>query len=182
MDINFINITPLIAGTKWEWTETISGYPASEYTLALIIRNGAEAAKTFNSQNVDGVHTFSISSSSTNTLSLGDYKVQMVAMDSEGNVDLIFSGTKRIEVLLSTSGDARSYNEKLLAAIRDVISSRATREQSEMLFESVDGTKQLKFMTMQELLDAEDRIESRVIREQRAQAGLSGTPQILEEY
>ena len=168
----------LYAGASWEWTESLSEYPASDgWTLTLYLKHKTDPATTILSTADGDNFKFSLTADETKAFAKTDYLYQFVAVNS-GEVDIVEEGEVQIGVLLNAADDTRSDNEIILDAIIAALKGRATREQEEIEF----AGRKIKYLSLEELIEAKKYFESEVKKELRVKLGKSGTPRILEKY
>lgn len=170
--------TKLYAGATWNFTESMSDYPASEgWTLNIIIKHKTDAAATLTSTPDSDDFAFSISSTTTADFIKRDYKYQVIASKS-GEVELYEEGDVVIYPLLSATGDYRTDNEIMLDAIIATMKGIATREQRSLKF----ADREFEYLTLDELIKAKKYYEAEVRKERNIASGKKAIPRILERY
>lgn len=150
------------AGDTVKWENTFSGYPASAgWAVVYSLRNSTQQIDITATANGDA---FSVSVPSTTTESwvAGDYVWSAFASKS-GERYTVGSGRIKIRPNLGVSSpvDARTYNEKMLDAIRASLQGTATSQVQEYTI----GNRSIKYMTKTELRDWEQTFAARVAKE-----------------
>lgn len=174
--MNFTDLK-LYAGATWNWTESLDEYPASEYDLVLYLKNGTNAAVPLSASQDGDDFEFDLTANTTNQFTKKKYTYQFV-VSKAGEVDIIETGEVYIYAILNLASDLRTHEEIVLDAIKSLIESRATKEQSEISF----GDKTLEYLTPQELEYWKSVYERKVEQIKRQRAGKTGTPRILESF
>ena len=102
----------LLSGMLWKWTEIIPDYPATKFTLIIIIKKGIEQPYTLTGVANGDDFDFDLTVLQTLGFGYGDYSFQAIVTEiSTSKPKIIGSGIKIIFPLLSTSGDTRTYWE-----------------------------------------------------------------------
>lgn len=115
----------LYAGDTWNWTESLSGYPASDYTLKIYLQHRDEAVIELTGVADGDDHEFTYESDSD--LSGGDYIYRAKAIDGDDNVTTIESGTVTVKADLAASTDSRNHYQKVIDAVEAIIEGRASK-------------------------------------------------------
>ncbi|WP_294344705.1 hypothetical protein [Prosthecochloris sp.] len=164
----------LIAGDSWEWKISLSDYPAPTWTLSYyLVKSGTNLITLTGSQyGSSDDHHIDIAKETTDDFTDGTYSFQAVVTDGSDR-KAVETGTIVIEpdfAQQSSGYDDRSFAKKSLDAIEAVIANRASQAQQEY---QIAG-RALKFMTMEELLSARDRLRAEYLAEERMKNGKSG--------
>lgn len=160
----------LTAGDSVEWTVNLPDYPAPTWTLKYyLVKTGKQIVITGSQYGSTEEHHIDIAKATTANWPAGAYSYQAF-MDDGTDRKRLESGTIVIEPDFAQQGsgyDDRSFAKKSLDAIEAVIENRASQAQQEY---QIAG-RALKFMTMDELLNARDRFRAEVRAEERRKAG-----------
>jgi hypothetical protein len=161
----------LVAGDTWTWSLNDLGYDLTVYTITYSLRGlGGQLDLT---QQSDGAGGYKLEGASVDTtaLSAGVYAWGLYATKAGKRTELA-RGTVEILQDLTTAGnavDGRSFNKRMLDAIRAVLENRATRVESEYQV----GGRMLKLLSMQQLIDAEAYYRQQYRTEQRKAGQIS---------
>lgn len=160
----------LTAGDSAEWTISLPDYPAPAWTLTYyLVKDGKQIVITGTQYGSTEEHHISVDAATTAAWQPGTYSYQAKASNGTDRKDA-GSGTVVIEPDFAQQGsgyDDRSFAKKSLDAIEAVIERRASQSQQEY---QIAG-RALKFMTMEELLNARDRFRAEVRAGERRKAG-----------
>lgn len=160
----------LTAGDSAEWTISLPDYPAPTWTLKYyLVKDGKQIVITGTQYGSTEEHHISVDAATTAAWQPGTYSYQAKASNGTDRKDA-GSGTVVIEPDFAQQGsgyDDRSFAKKSLDAIEAVIERRASKSQQEY---QIAG-RALKFMTMEELLNARDRFRAEVRNQERKKAG-----------
>ncbi len=162
----------LTAGDSVEWTISLPDYPAPTWTLTYyLVKTGKQIVITGSQYESSDDHHIEVAKAETTDWPAGTYSYQAVVDDGTDR-KRIESGSIVIEPDFAQQDDGyddRSFAKKSLDAIEAVIENRASQAQQEY---QIAG-RALKFMTMDELLNARDRFRAEVRAEERRKAGKS---------
>ncbi len=155
-------------GDVWEWSITLSNYPASDnWVLSYILKQAGSDAKTITaSVDTDGI-SHKIKVSDTTSYLPGKYKISICITSSDEERQTL--GITDIELLpdMSTVDDPRTYNEKCLDAIEQVLAGTASRDILEYTFKDAN----YKFRSTTELIRLRNYYEQEVNREKGIKSG-----------
>jgi len=131
----------LYAGAKWKWTESVSDYPATLYTLDVYLKYQAETTIKITATPSGSDHLLQKIASETTGLSEGDYKYQarFTEIADTSNVTLYEEGIVHIYPDLATVTDARTYWMQIVENLKDAYKRLSTREMKEVT--TYDGTR-----------------------------------------
>jgi len=157
----------LYAGDKLEFTESDSDYKASDgWTLKYKLINASTSITDITSTADGDDHKFSIPSTTSANWTVGKYRFVRYAEKGatyehldRGNVEV-----KPDFVALSTY-DFRSHALTTLEALEAAIERRATKEQMSIAIGVRGSSRQLQYLTMDELIRARNYYQSLVDRE-----------------
>jgi hypothetical protein len=148
-----LNITSQIlrAGDTWNWTETITGYPSSDYSLKIYLTNkDCSSPITIEAVTTDGTFALSMTAAATAVIAPGTYDVyyRLTALADESVITLpeVFN----IEVLpdYSAAGvDTRDYWTRIYENLKAAYERLSQQEVSEV---TVDG-KTWKYTQLNDL-------------------------------
>ena len=172
MAVTLATTTPktLTAGDTWEWTIALADYPSPAWTLTYyLVKSGTRIELTGAQYAATDDHHVDVAKTVTQGYTTGSYSYQAVVDDGTDR-KVVETGT--ITVLTdfqqqTTGYDDRSFARKSLEAIEAVIEGRASQAHQEY---QIAG-RALKFMTLDELLNARDRFQTEVREEERRKAG-----------
>ena len=147
----------LTAGDRWTWTDSLSDYPATLWTLTYYFRGPTSLAAAVGvASGTD--HVVTVAAATTAALKPGVY-------DWQARANLILTVTTiatvaigRLTVapnLAAAAVDYRSFNVRVTEALQATIENRATTDQLSM---SIAG-RSLSRMSWDELLGAYDRFK-----------------------
>ena len=171
-----ISSQKLYSGANWSWSESLPEYPASSYSLTLILKKGTASAITMQAAATD-VFTFTKSAVDTAKIPAGDYNYQVIAQ-KDGGVIVVESGIISLTALLSADGDPRGYWTRVYEIYKETYLRSAGQEVSEV---TIDG-KTAKYESREALEKAMEHAEYKARQEQREQAGKSSYQQILVSF
>lgn len=157
----------LYAGDKLEFTESESDYKASDgWTMKYKLINATTNITDFVSSADGDDHAFSISSAVSALWTVGKYRFVRYAekgADYE-HLDRGIVDVKPDIVALSTY-DFRSHALTTLEALEAAIERRATKEQMSIAIGVRGSSRQLQYLTMDELIRARNYYQTLVNRE-----------------
>lgn len=158
----------LFAGDKIEWTESVSSYlPSDGWTYKYVIINNAEKIELSSTPSGDS-HSFVLEPADTADWTKGTYIAQGYVEHTNGTYEIIGRVTVQIKENLITANtyDFRSHARKTLEAIEAAIERRASKEQLSISISSRGSSRQLQYMTMEELIKAKDYYQKLVSQEE----------------
>ena len=159
----------LFSGADWAFTESLSDYPATDYTLDIIIKKGTGSAVTLNGSADGDDFDFEKPADETAALGFGDFNYQAVATNIDtGKTSIIKSGVKAIHPLLTTSGDTRTYWEKIRDEAKEAYDKLAQLIAIEVNFKG----KVIKYAQRSELLSTINLAEQKIQEALDLQAGV----------
>jgi hypothetical protein len=173
--------TQLVAGDTWTWPVADVGYDLASWTVKYFLRGSGQ--KLDLTMEADGAGGFQLRAAATDTkkLTAGDYSWQLVVTNGTDRNEL---ARGMVEILgdVEASGqdfDGRSFNKRMLDAIRAVMQNRGTRIETEY---QVNG-RALKLLSHKELIEAEDHFVQRYKQEQIASGQIdAGSNQIRARF
>lgn len=127
----------LVAGLDWNWSESVSSYPASTHTLKYILKKGTNDPITLTSAADGEAHEFTIDDALTSTYESGYYIYTAYVMEIADNDALTVIGTGVIEIKkdLATVSDARTHALTMVDNLRATIISLSTKTMSDVTIE-----------------------------------------------
>ena len=162
--LSLITPSKITAGDSPEWLIALPDYPATDWMLHYSLVKSGKTITIDGAQYEGGItHYISIDSETSAEYTAGVYSYQAYVTQSEGETitakHVVERGT--IEILpdfsaLASGYDDRSFAKTCLDNIEAVIEGRASQAQQEY---TIAG-RQLKFMTLDELLNARNRFRS----------------------
>ena len=161
----------IFSGADGSWIDSFADYPASEYDLVVLLKNGTNAAVELTAApDEDDPDSFSISYTA-DQLQAGDceYQYKFTNKATE-KISVPYHGVVNVLALLSSSTDTRSEDKKVYD---ELIAARLRLAEREYVEVSVNG-KSTKFKSM-------DQIEKEINRYKR-KLGLLTTPQIINSF
>ncbi len=125
----------LYAGAKWSWTESIPGYPATSYSLKVLLKYQTNTTITINASASGEDFLCEKISSETSSLPNGDYAFQVFLTDlaDNENVKLYEEGIVHIYPNLATATDSRDYWMQVVENLRDAYKKLTSREMKEVI-------------------------------------------------
>jgi hypothetical protein len=161
----------LVAGDTWTWSLNDLGYDLTVYAITYSLRG--LGGKLDLSQQSDGAGGYKLEALNADTkeLSAGVYAWGLYATKAGKRTELA-RGTVEILPDLTADGDAvdgRSFNQRMLDAVRAVLENRATRVETEYQV----GGRALKLLSMQQLIDAEAYYRQQCRNEKRKAGQIS---------
>lgn len=155
--MNLIPSQDFFVGDLWAWTQTLSEYPADDYTLRFIFRNATVPSShiTFDSTADGSLHEINVLGTTTGTLTAGEYMVfvQLVTL-ATSEVRTVDQGKLTIHPnpsdLTSAPLDTRSKWEIAIEKLEAAIAGDSTAGVQEYAI----GGRQLKRMTTKDRLEA----------------------------
>ncbi len=155
--------TEFFAGDYVTWTKSLSDFPSSTYTLTYRLLALSGAAATTVSASASGTDfQIIIHSASSATFTPGDYSLIGFVSDGTERTQ-IYSGKLIVkpDPATATAFDGRTYLEKVLIKLEEVILSGVIRAPIEYSYGGVSS----KIMTLKDALDARDRIRAQMTQE-----------------
>lgn len=137
----------IYAGGTYYWIEQIDEYPASSYSLKIILRNGDRKIE-INGTSSGNNYEVSISNSQSASWIAGEYECVYYFYNSNEHKFISAGYVKILPNILTTSN--KLHEEIVLEAIEAAIERRATKEQ---LSYSING-RSLQYMSLEELIKA----------------------------
>jgi hypothetical protein len=128
--MNIANLA-LIAGSKWQWTESFTNFPAASYSARVVLKKDALEPVTIDAAASD-IFTFTKTSSETASLTPGRYFFQYIFNDGTDDIILReFSGMVDVQPNINlTASDMRSQDEKDLEYLRSQFTKLSQKEVS----------------------------------------------------
>lgn len=152
----------LYTGADWSWTESLSDYPATDYTLQIILKQGGTGTPVV----LDGAANgndfdFTKPGNKTLLLSVGEYYCQGIAKKiSDNKITVLDQQNIFLLRFISSTADHRTYWEKVLDAALTAYNSLVSREVTEVTYEG----RTLKYKDRAELkaiiADAKEEIKA----------------------
>lgn len=167
----------LFAGADWSFTESLSDYPASEYSLDIIIKKSVDDAVVLTGVADADDFNFSKTEEETTAIGFGDFKFQAKAVRKlDSKVFIIKSGTKTIHPLLSVFDDTRTYWEKIRDEAKECYDKLAQLTATEVNFKG----KVIKYAERGKLLEQINIAEIKIQEEIESQSGELTGPKIFK--
>lgn len=145
----------LTAGDRWTWTDSLSDYPATLWTLTYFFRGPTSLAAAVGVAS-GANHVVTVAAATTSALKPGSYDWQARAALIATPTTIATVAVGRITVapnLENAAVDYRSWNVRVTEALKATIEGRASTDQLSM---SIAG-RSLSRMSWKELLEAFDR-------------------------
>lgn len=122
------------AGATWKWTESLADYPASVWSLKMILKLPENNAVLIDAAATGDVHTFTYAAASSALLKSGNYYYQGVATHREsGEVVIVGEGMIVVNALLSAlNADPRGFWEGRVADLEAAYTVAAKNGWAEM--------------------------------------------------
>lgn len=159
----------LTAGDRWSWTDPLSDYPASLWTLTYYFRGPTPLAEVVGvASGAD--HVLTVAAVTTIALKPGVYDWQARAnlIATPTTIETVAVGRVTVAAnLANPSVDSRSFNVRVTEALQATIENRATTDQLSM---SIAG-RTISRMSWDELLKAYDRFSRLAASESGASPG-----------
>ena len=157
MDLNVP--AQLRAGDTWEWTSSLSDYPAPTWSLAFHLVNACEAPDAIAAVPSGSDHAVSVSASTTADIEPGRY--QWIARATSGTT-IKTVGEGWVDVLHNPADqqkfDPRSDARRLLDAVTATLQGRATMDQQAM---AING-RSISRIPLSELVQWRDSLRAEV--------------------
>lgn len=157
----------ITAGTTLAFTLALTAFPASDWSLALILR-GSQSIDLKSTP--DGrLHVFTVSATDTAAWAAGDYWYSLRASNGT-EVHEIDSGTLKVLpdlVGVGSDFDGRTHAERTLEAIEAVIEGRASKDQDSYRI----NNRELRRTSISQLLKLRDVYRNEVRRLKAARKG-----------
>jgi len=166
----------LYVGDTWDFTESISDYPASSYTVTCYLKYQTSATISIVGVADGDDHQFVKTAAATAAYTAGKYQYQFVAVDDGGVKTTTATGIITVYDALETATDSRGYWAKRLADLQTAYTNMAGREYTEI---EIAGRK-VKY-SRTELLSELSYAEYRAEREDRKLKG-QGTKKIKVKF
>lgn len=128
----------LIAGTKWNWSESISDYGADLYTLQIFLKKANGTLKTITTTPDGSSHQISASAAVTALYPFGSYTYHAVVYEiaTPGNVISIERGIVEILPDLAIETDPRTFAMKMVDKLQTALLALSDKMMSSI---SIDG-------------------------------------------
>ncbi len=164
------------AGSTLWWGVTYDDYPASTWTLTYTLRGPAKYSITATASGDN--HHVDVSATVTAGYLPGEYTLLGEVTDGT-NVYPLPEGTSRFTITedlaqSSSSYDARSWNEKMVDAIKAVLEGRASRVEENYEVSFAGHAQKLSLLSFPELNEALRFYEARVDAEKRRESVKKG--------
>lgn len=169
-------------GERIEWTKTVAGFPADEYTLSYRFRGqvgpGINVTATANGTS----HVAVITAEDSLKLSIGKYRWQAWATEiaDATNTFKLGDGTLDVHVgfVADQTGilDTRSTAKKIVDTLEAALINKASGDLLEYEIETPAGRRKMKYMSRKEQLDALKYWKTIVARELAAERMRNGGP------
>lgn len=147
----------LTAGDRWAWTDSLSDYPATLWTLTYYFRGPSPLeAAVATASGAD--HVIAVAASATAGLKQGayDWQARAALIATPTTIATVQVGRLTVAANLANAAvDHRSFNVRVTEALQATIEGRATTDQLSMSI----GGRSLSRMSWDELLSAYDRFK-----------------------
>lgn len=161
----------LYVGDSWSWTESLSDYPATSYSLQIVLKYRDNPPVILNGSADGDDFDFTYSAANSSKLPSGGYAYQVVATKtSDSTVTTIERGKISLLPNLKTSTDTRNHYEKVIDAIEAVIEQRATEAHQSI---SINGRNITKY-SHAELIAVKSKYEFMLKQEKRKEKMAQG--------
>lgn len=167
-------------GERLEWTKTIAGFPATEWTLVYRFRSSVGPGVDVTAAADGNSHVAVIDAAESAKLSVGRYRWQAWVIEIADSTNTFKLGDGVIDVRQGFAAgnvailDDRSSAKKIVDAIEAAMINTASREQLEYEIETPAGRRRVKFMSRKEQLDALKYWKGIVARELAAERVRNG--------
>jgi len=159
----------IFAGDSIHFTKTLNDYPASTWTLAYrLLKQAGGEAETLTATADGDDYDIEVAASATADYVPGEW--WMIGYVTSGTERVqIYSGklTIRPDPATVTSYDGRTYLERVLALLEEVIEKGVIRETIRYSYGGVTS----EVVSMKDAFDARDRIKAAVAQEAAAASG-----------
>lgn len=110
----------LVAGAKWNWTESLTEYPADEYYLKIDLKRQADATKTLTASADGNDFEFSVAAVTTAAYTAGYYAFHAYVVEIADATNIITVAVDVIEVKkdLSSVADGQTFALSMVEKIR----------------------------------------------------------------
>lgn len=160
----------MFIGDSLQWDKDLEDYPAGTWTLAYrLLPQSGSGAQTLTATASGTTHQIRKTSSDTSAYTAGDFWLVGYVTNGTDRFE-IFKGpfTIRENPATATSYDGRSYLQRILDLLEESIeANEAPRNVIRYSF----GGVTTEIRTLQEALDARDRIKSQIANEEAAKSG-----------
>lgn len=162
----------LVSGLDWNWSESVSGYPATTYTLKYVIKKGTNNPIELLSSADGSIHEFIIDDAETAAYAAGYYSYTAYVVEIADTDHIILVGTGVAEILkdLVSVSDARTHDLIMVENLRANILSLSTKTMSDV---SIEG----RSYTYQDI----DKLEA-LLRRYERRAGLLKRKRTLIQF
>ena len=157
----------LFAGDKLEFTESESDYKASDgWTMKYKLINSSTSITDLVSTADGDDHKFSITSAVSADWETGFYRFLRYAQ-KDSTYEHLDRGVVEVkpDIIALSTWDFRTHARKTLEAIEAAIERRATKEQMSIAIGVRGSSRQLQYLTMDELIKARNYYQNLVNRE-----------------
>lgn len=161
----------LYIGDYWTWTQALSNYPASAWTLTYTLgADGITGTKTITASADGDTHKVTVDAETTGDYTADKYTYYARVTDTDTGDEVYTVSAGVVEIVDPAQEDPRSYWTQIYEALRSAMTSRATTAQLE---KTVAGI-QIKHMSHKEMIEAMEHAEERVRQEDAALASAEG--------
>lgn len=150
----------LIVGDSWVWTESLSDYPASTWTLTFYFVNADDTFSVVASASDDD-YAISVTPATTAALTAGRYRWTARVTDGT-DVYTVEQGWSDVKADPTAAQDARSQARITLDAVEATLQGRATSDQLSM---SING-RSISRISISELRQWRDELKSQVLADE----------------
>ncbi|NJD22644.1 MAG: hypothetical protein FIA82_08250 [Melioribacter sp.] len=165
-----ISDTTLFAGAEWNWTDSFTDYPASEFDCVLYLKLGTNNTITLTPTKDGDDFIFTKPSAFTESLPNGLYNYQYKFTNLDDDKIYVVPGQVQINSLLSSCEDPRSEDQIVLDAL---IAARPKVAKRDYASVTING-KATTFKTLTEIDQAIVRYKKKL--------GLITTQRILSSF
>ena len=173
-----------VKGDTVTWQITLDDYPAPTWVLAYHFAIAGSRISVTAAAQADGSHLVAISAATSATFAAGMWTWQQ-QVTSETVRHTVGTGQIQVVADYATAGasvgvDARTHNEKAVAALEAVIEKRATHDDLEYTVNTPQGGRSVKLLSHEQLINALKFYRAELARERRlASAAKYGASKIL---
>jgi len=174
----------ITAGDTVDWTDSLSDYPATTWTLKYSLWKYGNAVILIIASASGTDHAVAVPAATSKAYAAGEWQWTAYAEKGSGaTLERYTVATGRVTIkpdvaAANASADFRSHAEKMLAGIEATLLGRATRAELSL---TING-KAIQYMKTKELRDERAYFLSEVAKEQRAESGINPGRRIMTRF